>query len=544
MLFLADFLDTLLRGAVLAGVALALGGLAWELWVLRPWERRTPEAAVGRGLALVCAGAAAVAAGQAVLLTLKALVLSDAFGGGALGGFVVTPHFIAGAARILVALALAGAVLWLRRATDAAARWVAVTILAVLLAASGAWLTHAMGRLEDRTALMTLTALHQVAASVWVGGLAQLAACWWLARRQAAINALWPDLVRRFSRLAMTSVVVLLLTALPLAWTYTASVRGLVGTGYGALVLTKVMLMGAALLLGALNWKAVRGAGEAGSTATIRTRLPYLVEAETILVVMILFTAATLSAQPPAIDLTTADQATVGEVVEVFRPKIPSLSTPSVDIMRRNWGEAPDVDGKRSRDAYLWSNYSHNVSGLILLAMSLVALGGAVVRPGGGRHWPLGFVALAAFVYLRGAANEGNWPFGTVPLWRIGTEGIQHRIAAVLVLALGVLEWRARARPGRAGLLSRVFPALAAAGALLLLTHSHAAFQAKSSFLVQVTHTTMGALAALLVTARWLELRLAPPAARLAGAAANAAMLMIALILVFYREANVLIPPD
>ena len=33
----------------------------------------------------------------------------------------------------------------------------------------------------------------------------------------------------------------------------------------------------------------------------------------------------------------------------------------------------------------------------------------------------------------------------------------------------------------------------AAAGAVLLLTHSHAAFQSKQSFLVQVTHTTMGA---------------------------------------------------
>jgi hypothetical protein len=46
------------------------------------------------------------------------------------------------------------------------------------------------------------------------------------------------------------------------------------------------------------------------------------------------------------------------------------------------------------------------------------------------------------------------------------------------------------------------------------------------------------------VVGRWLELRLAPPAARLAGTAATVAMLMIALVLVFYREANVLIPPD
>jgi putative copper resistance protein D len=328
-----------------------------------------------------------------------------------------------------------------------------------------------------------------------------------------------------------------------LTWTYTGSISGLVGTGYGALVLTKTMLLGAALLLAAFNLKGARRAREPRAPAALRTRLPYLVEGEAILLVMILFTAATLSAQPPSVDQAAGDHATVGEVVEVFRPKVPSLHTPSVDIMRANRAEEAAL-GERSRDAYLWSNYSHNVAGLILLAMSLVALVGGLLRSGGGRHWPLGFVALAAFVYLRAAANEGTWPFGTVPLWKIDAEGIQHRIAALLVLALGVLEWRARARPDRGSLLPYVFPALGAAGAVLLLTHSHAAFQSKQSFLVQVTHTTMGALAALLVAGRWLELRLAPPAARVAGLAATAAMLMIALVLVFYREANLLISPN
>ena len=73
---------------------------------------------------------------------------------------------------------------------------------------------------------------------------------------------------------------------------------------------------------------------------------------------------------------------------------------------------------------------------------------------------------------------------------------------------------------------------------MLLLTHSHAAFQSKASFLVQVTHSTMGAGAALLAAARWLELRLTPPASRWAGAAASLAMVGIALVLIFYREAN------
>jgi putative copper resistance protein D len=125
----------------------------------------------------------------------------------------------------------------------------------------------------------------------------------------------------------------------------------------------------------------------------------------------------------------------------------------------------------------------------------------------------------------------------------VGAEGLQHYAAAMLVLARGAVEWRARSRHRPGTLLSYVFPTLAALGALLLLTHSHAAFQLKSGFLVQVTHTTMGALAALLAAARWLELRLAPPVGRLAGVAADVALLGIALILVFYREANVVIPP-
>jgi putative copper resistance protein D len=119
---------------------------------------------------------------------------------------------------------------------------------------------------------MALTALHQMAAAVWVGGLVQLAAYWWLSRRQAAIDALWPEVVGRFSWLAMTSVAVAVLTALPLTWTYTGSISGLVGTGYGALVLTKAMLLGAALLLAAFNLKAARRAREPRPPAALRTR--------------------------------------------------------------------------------------------------------------------------------------------------------------------------------------------------------------------------------------------------------------------------------
>ena len=74
-------------------------------------------------------------------------------------------------------------------------------------------------------------------------------------------------------------------------------------------------------------------------------------------------------------------------------------------------------------------------------------------------------------------------------------------------------------------------------GGLLLLTHSHGAFELRTEYLIQISHTAMGVLAILMGTGRWLELRLHSSAGRLAGTASNTAMILIALILIFYTEA-------
>jgi copper resistance protein D len=105
------------------------------------------------------------------------------------------------------------------------------------------------------------------------------------------------------------------------------------------------------------------------------------------------------------------------------------------------------------------------------------------------------------------------------------------------------VRWRVLWDERPTGRLRYVFPVLAAAGGLLLLTHAHVAFEQKSNYLVQVTHTTMGALAVLLGCGRLLELRLASSVGRAAGIASSVAMLLIALVLVFYQEANVVLPP-
>jgi putative copper resistance protein D len=77
---------------------------------------------------------------------------------------------------------------------------------------------------------------------------------------------------------------------------------------------------------------------------------------------------------------------------------------------------------------------------------------------------------------------------------------------------------------------------LAAFGALMLLTHSHVGFQAKSAFLIQVGHTTMGLFSLILACGRWLELKLDKPRSDIAGFISVAALFQIGIILMFYRE--------
>src|SRR4030095_9125808 len=95
MLILADFLDSLLRGAVLVSLSLALGGVAWGLWVLRGMPARTSPPLIRRRPP------------RALLLALNAARLMDSLGPDALGDFARTEHFDAGVARAALALALA-----------------------------------------------------------------------------------------------------------------------------------------------------------------------------------------------------------------------------------------------------------------------------------------------------------------------------------------------------------------------------------------------------------------------------------------------------
>jgi putative copper resistance protein D len=135
-------------------------------------------------------------------------------------------------------------------------------------------------------------------------------------------------------------------------------------------------------------------------------------------------------------------------------------------------------------------------------------------------------------------AEPTVWPLGPEPFFATLAvpEVLVHRLAAVLVIGLGLFEWRVRA-----GHLARtngryVFPLLCFAGGALMLTHSHSVFATKWAFLIEVSHNALGILAVLAGAARWLELRLPGRTARLAGAVWPVCLVLTGLVLVFYKE--------
>jgi putative copper resistance protein D len=88
--------------------------------------------------------------------------------------------------------------------------------------------------------------------------------------------------------------------------------------------------------------------------------------------------------------------------------------------------------------------------------------------------WPLCFLLSGVFVLVY--SDTELWPFGPKP-WIQGIitnpEVIQHKVFALLLLGVGVIEMLRVRGCLRAVWTTWVFPALALAGSVLLLFHSH-----------------------------------------------------------------------
>ncbi|GAA2582645.1 FixH family protein [Streptomyces tubercidicus] len=124
-------------------------------------------------------------------------------------------------------------------------------IVATGLAATWAMAEHASTGLQPAVA-MPVDVLHLLAVAAWLGGLAALVVSlyWGPPVERAA--------VRRFSRIAFGSVVVLVATGLYQSWRQVGTWRALTDTSYGQLLLLKVALV---VVLVGIAWLSRRWTG-------------------------------------------------------------------------------------------------------------------------------------------------------------------------------------------------------------------------------------------------------------------------------------------
>jgi putative copper resistance protein D len=544
---LFGYLAIIIHGVVIAAQSVAIGGVVFLVFLARPraWLLGQVGTAVLRDAVRLAAwGALALALAEAARIALDGAVLATTVDLGLKG--VLTAEFaIAGEAKIAAALLLA----LLLACFGARVPAVIQLGLAALLLAAATATTHAAARLEDRPVLLGVTALHLLGAAIWIGGIPAFVAA--LARVKE--RAGWRVIGARFSDISKLGVACILASGAVMSWYYIGSLEAFYGTAYGVMVGAKIAMFLALLGLGFGNYLTVRRM-EHDRTAPAG-RMRRFAEAEIGIGFTVFFAAASLTSVPPAVDL-TQDRVTLGEIIERNTPELPRLTSPEHDrltlpaLQAKLDAEAAARAAKpvpafipgsgeiapRNAEDIAWSEYNHHWSGIFVLAIGLLAL---LHRAGFGpaRHWPLLFLGLAAFLFIR--SDPEVWPLGSIGFLASlrDVEVLQHRFFVVLIIVFGLFEWRVRAGGWNNRGAALVFPLVTAIGGAALLTHSHAIANVKDQLLVELTHTPLALAGIAAGWARWLELRLDPPENRIAGWVWPACFVLVGAILLMYREA-------
>jgi putative copper resistance protein D len=534
---LIGFLDVLCRGLAQIALAASAGGIVFALVVLRPLGAPDPltAALLRRSIRLIAIASVILAAARlVVLVVLHPIALADPSGPWPIREFLLTDYGKAGVASAALALGLALVAMAIARRPASRPGWAVALAMAGGLVLGTAWLAHAVSRLEGRESLMALTVLHQLGAALWVGGLTHLLLAAPVLWRETTRTTAAGQLLARFAPLAMSGVALVIGPGVLLSTRYVGDWAGLVGTGYGVMVLTKVVLLLGALGLGFMNFRLARRLSRGGG-GDDALRVRTFIEAEVGVGLTVLLAAASLTSLPPAVDV-VEDRASPSEVARRFLPQVPRLTSPAAAALLARAGAIDDTLATRQPEEYAWSEFNHHVAGAMVLAMGALALLERTGRAPWARHWPLIFLGLAAFMFVRN--DPRAWPLGPAGFWEsmLLPDVLQHRLAVLMVVGLGVFEWLVRI--GRLAARSRlVFPMICTAGGAVLLTHSHAMFNLKLEFLAEVAHAPIGVLGLVLGWARWLELRL-PTSDRNAPAWVGPCCLaLVGALLLVYREA-------
>ncbi|HZS56373.1 MAG TPA: CopD family protein [Bryobacteraceae bacterium] len=530
---LYGLIEVILRGLTLVFEAVTVGGIIFLCFCALPEAMDRAVLIRCRKLLRISAMALAVAAlGSIAVTTVVLHVTTDGF-----RWTDVTQTSFCRAELLLVIAAV-----WIAGAAKIIERhWLVLPALAII---TGATLTsHAFARIDNRSLLLFCTGMHHLATAAWIGGLPWLL----ITLQRSNEQSVWVT-TQRFSQLAMTSVVVLVIAGIILGQQYVGSAEGIYGTSYGVMLVAKVVLLALLLVLGATNFRFLRR--KAAARPILKTIVKRTVEAETAIGIVVILIASSMTSQPPAVDLTDG-RASLSQIIDRFTPHRPRLQTPSVTALAPatplNADEAkrfgrPLSYALSAQPVYngaadiAWSEYNHNWAGICLLTVGLLALIAQMRHIRWARHWPLVFLVLAVFIVIR--ADPENWPLGPRGFWESFQvpDVMQHRLAAALVIAFAIFEWRVRTRRSTQSWHALVFPAICMVGGTLLFIHSHSLGNVKEELLAEVSHTGIAIFAIIAAVTRWLQLRL-PQQPPVLGSIWAACFVLIGVLLTFYREA-------
>lgn len=540
LLGIFSYISVVARGLTLVLQTLLVGSTAFIFLVLRPSHLCGEEAHVIeekiRRVLLWTSGSLAfiqavyAAANCSILISTTGLPFREVIG---------AQFLLASGLTMLACIALT-VIIHLR-----VSLWTLIPPVVAILIAS-VMTSHAWSRVESRYALSAFDLTHQAAVGIWIGGLP----CLLIALSGKLSEQSSAKIGKNFSRTALVAVVVVLLAGIGLSISYLDKPNALYGTAYGIMLLSKGALFLLLLGIGAMNKSIVERLPAVGSL--LLRVLRRNVEAEIGIGLTVVMAAASLTSQPPAIDLPN-DRLTLTEIQSRYAPHWPRLASPDVSQLKvpdrqllareaeRTGRPTTYVPGSgplepETPEGKAWSEYNHNWAGIAILAVGILAILSRTGKVPWSRHWPLLFIGLAIFILLR--ADPENWPLGPNGFWQSFLEAdvVQHRFFALMIIGFALFEWRVQTGRCRRRAYWFVFPAVCALGGALLFTHSHSLGNIRDETLIEWSHMALALLAVIAGWSRWAELRSSSHHGKALAWIWSVCFAMIGTVLILYRE--------
>jgi putative copper export protein len=393
-----------------------------------------------------------------------------------------------------------------------ASKWGLILAAALSAAVCEGLICHAAAQPTGRISAVTTELTHILFVSVWMGVLIQLL----LARvsiesatDDASIKLLG-DMIRRFSPVALSAGIILLVSGLVLAIRYLCTPAAAATSAYGLTLFVKLVILFPLLCAARFNYRVIGpDLREVPKTLSIDSRPALLqrfgkaLELEVTAGLLVIIVAGILASVSPPDHLPN---------LRLTRPQLQAMASPHLPRMHLP-NPASFVGAPERTDADLrYAEFTHNWSGVMVCLLGLgwfaAGLGGRLGTLAQ-RTWPLLLIPFPIFISL--VADPEVWLMRSVTFLQVvrDPQMLEHQIGALLAFSLVALGWLDRRRPAHLRPLGYTLPLLMILGSLLLLGHAHSNFNTSQELtnLINCQHAIFGAFGLFAGIVRWLQLR-------------------------------------